>query len=274
MPELPEVETVRQTLRTQILNKKITNVTIAYENMIKNISISDFKKSLIGKTIIEIHRKGKYLFFQLEDCYLISHLRMEGKYFIKEANSIFSKHEHISFTLDGELELRYHDVRKFGVMEIRSYDDIFTTHPIASLGMEPLTEEFTYDKLKNVIKVKKQLKAFLLDQQFICGIGNIYADEICFESNLHPESLCLNLSDQDILNIYNATNKVIEKAVLKGGTTIRSYTSSLGVTGLFQLELKCHTRVNEPCYVCNNTIEKIRVAGRGTYICSECQKIK
>lgn len=273
MPELPEVETVRQVLRTQILNKKITNVKVIYNGIIKDDSVDVFISKITNQTINEIERKGKYLFFVLDDFILISHLRMEGKYFLKSPNEKLNSHEHVLITL-GDIELRYHDVRKFGTMQLRTKDDLFTTNPILKLGMEPLTSDFTYEKLKMVIRCKKKLKIFLLDQEFICGIGNIYADEICFLSNLHPEQILSNITDEDILNIYNATNSVIQKAVSDGGTTIRSYASSLGVTGRFQLRLNVHQRVNQPCKVCNTTITKMKVGGRGTYICTTCQKIK
>lgn len=273
MPELPEVETVRQVLRTKILNKTITNVNVIYNGIIKDDEVSDFINKVTNQTIIEIERKGKYLFFVLNDYILISHLRMEGKYFLKEPNEEINKHEHVIISL-GDIELRYHDVRKFGTMQLRTRDTLFSTNPIMKLGMEPLTNEFTYEKLKEVIKTKKKLKTFLLEQEYICGIGNIYADEICFLSNLHPEQMLNNITDEDILNIYNATNSVIKKAVEDGGTTIRSYTSSLGVTGRFQLNLMVHQRVNQLCKICNTTIIKTKVSGRGTYICTTCQKVK
>lgn len=273
MPELPEVETVRQVLRTKILNKKISEVKVIYEGIIKDDTVNDFKKMIINQTINEINRKGKYLFFMLDDYVLISHLRMEGKYFLKDSSDKIDTHEHVIITL-GDIDLRYHDVRKFGTMQLRTKDTLFTTNPILKLGMEPLTDDFTYEKLKGIIKCKKKLKTFLLEQEHICGIGNIYADEICFLSNLHPEQILSNITDEDIMNIYNATNTVIDKAVKDGGTTIRSYTSSLGVTGRFQLRLNVHQRVNQPCKTCGNIIIKTKVSGRGTYICTNCQKVK
>ncbi len=273
MPELPEVETVRQVLRTKILNKQIVDIKVIYNQIIKDDTVEVFINKLKGQTITEIQRKGKYLFFVLDDCYLISHLRMEGKYFLKDPKDVVDTHEHVLINL-GDIELRYHDVRKFGTMQIRNKDDLFTTNPILKLGMEPLTPEFTYEKLLTQIKLKKKLKTFLLDQTFICGIGNIYADEICFVAKLHPEEILTNLTDEDVLNIYNATNTVIQKAVNDGGTTIRSYTSSLGVTGRFQLSLNVHQREKQECKVCGSVIVKTKVSGRGTYTCPTCQKLK
>lgn len=274
MPELPEVETVRQTLRANILGKEITGVKVLYERMIQGTNKEDFISKLVGKKIIEIGRLGKYLYFEFsDDLYLISHLRMEGKYFIKDHNLEITKHEHIIFEFSDGITLRYHDTRKFGTMELKSKEELFITHPLASLGKE------AYDLDKDYLKEKmsgkhKDLKAFLLDQTMIAGIGNIYADEVCFMAELHPKQDIYYLNDTDLEKIAEASKTVINNAILAGGTTIRSYTSSLGVTGLFQLQLNVHTKANTPCPRCGNTIIKSRVAGRGTYICENCQKIK
>lgn len=273
MPELPEVETVRQTLRKNILGKKITEITVLYERMIVGIDKNTFVDKLVGKTIKEIGRMGKYMYFDLEDIYLISHLRMEGKYFIKPSSDAIAKHEHIIFTFSDGVSLRYADVRKFGTMELKNSADLFTTHPLGHLGMEANNLNIEYLKGK-IANKHKDLKAFLLDQSMIAGIGNIYADEICFMAKLHPKQDIYYLDDKDINEICVASKTVIDKAIACGGTTIRSYTSSLGVTGLFQLQLNVHTKQNKPCPICGNLIIKTRVAGRGTYLCENCQKIK
>ena len=274
MPELPEVETVRQTLRRNILGKEIAGITVLYERMIVGISKEEFISKLIGKKLLEIGRKGKYLYFEFsDDVYLISHLRMEGKYFIKPQTEEVVKHEHVIFEFTDGVSLRYADVRKFGTMEIKTKEELFTTHPLKELGVE--ANHLTVEYLKRQMSGKhKDLKAFLLDQSMIAGIGNIYADEICFMAKLHPEQDIFYLDESDFVNIADASKVVIEKAILAGGTTIRSYTSSLGVTGLFQLELKVHTKKGEPCPCCGNTIIKTRVAGRGTYLCEKCQKLR
>ena len=274
MPELPEVETVRQTLRGLVLGKTIKDVTILYANIIKDSDINLFKEKLIGKTILEIYRKGKYLIFSLsDDLYLISHLRMEGKYYFKNSSEVIAKHEHIIFTFTDGMSLRYHDVRKFGTLEIRCKDELYTTNPLVKIGDN--ANEIDVNYLKDRMQNKHMdLKAFLLNQEYLSGIGNIYADEICYLSNLHPKQDIFYLTDADYENITNACKTILDKAILAGGTTIRSYTSSLGVTGLFQLELLVHTRQNEPCLRCGELIIKTRVAGRGTYLCPKCQIIK
>lgn len=273
MPELPEVETVRQVLRKNILGQVIAGIDIYYEKMIHNISIEEFKKQLIGKKIIEIHRLGKYLYFELEnDLFLISHLRMEGKYYLKDKNLPKEKHEHIIFYLDNNLTLRYDDTRKFGVMELRNRNDLYITHPLNALG--PEAYEVSPEHLFQHLKKKIPVKTLLLDQSIVAGIGNIYADEICFLAGIHPLTLGCCLSYEDCLKISEMAKVVIEKAIQAGGTTIRSYTSSLGVTGRFQLELNVHTKAGEKCHRCNETILKMKVNGRGTYYCPNCQKQK
>lgn len=273
MPELPEVETVRQTLRGHLLGKEIAGIKVLYDRIIVSDK-EEFKEKLIGKKIIEIHRLGKYMYFELsDDLYLISHLRMEGKYFIKSKEEEITKHEHIIFKFTDDTTLRYADVRKFGTMELKNKDDLYTTHPLCDLGCE--ANKLTSSYLKEKMSGRHQdLKAFLLDQSKIAGIGNIYADEICFLSRLHPKQDIYYLTDEDYENIAVSSKEVIEKAILAGGSTIRSYTSSLGVTGLFQLQLLVHTKEGEPCPKCSNTIIKTRVSGRGTYLCEVCQKIK
>lgn len=272
MPELPEVETVRQVLRKNIIGQEIAGIDVHYEKMIHGIGVDEFKKALIGKKIKEIYRLGKYLYFELDDdLYLISHLRMEGKYYLKDSSLPKEKHEHIIFRFNNEMTLRYDDTRKFGVMELRNKDNLFTTHPLSDLG--PEAYEVTPMHLANTLKRKAPIKTLLLDQSIVAGIGNIYADEICFMAQINPNTLGINLTFDDCQRISDASKTVIERAIKAGGTTIRSYTSSLGVTGRFQLELNVHTKVGKPCPKCQTSILKTKIGGRGTYYCPNCQKI-
>jgi formamidopyrimidine-DNA glycosylase len=272
MPELPEVETVRKTLKNLILGRTIESIDVHYSKIIKDVSVAEFKKKLVGKTLNDIDRYGKYLIFIFEDISLISHLRMEGKYFIKEKSDSLEKHEHIVFNFTDGTSLRYHDVRKFGTMDLRSLDQIHTTHPISKLGYEPYDKLMTVQHLKGKLKNKNRaIKTCLLDQTIITGLGNIYVDEVLFLSNLHPETLASSLNDKDVKNIIKSSTSVLHKAIELGGTTIRSYTSSLGVTGRFQNELNVHMKKGEPCPKCSTVIEKKKVNGRGSYYCPKCQ---
>lgn len=271
MPELPEVETVKETLRKKVVGKKINNVKVYYEKVIESPTTNEFVEKIIGQTINDMKRRGKWLIFELDNYYLLSHLRMEGKYFFRSVGSEISKHEHIAFDL-GDFELRYHDTRKFGRMHLLLKDELEINPPISELGLEPWDERLTVSYLKEKYKTKKlPIKTVILDQSIIVGIGNIYADEILFLSEIHPLTKAQDLSDIDLQNIIDNTQAVLEKAIKAGGTTIRSYTSSEGVTGLFQNELYVHSKEGESCPNCKTSITKIKVGGRGTYYCENCQ---
>lgn len=273
LPELPEVETVKETLKNLIINKTIRDIDVFYDGIIKDISVEEFKKHLIDKTFTNIKRQGKYLIFILDDIALISHLRMEGKYFIKSTLEDRSKHEHIIFYFTDGSTLRYHDTRKFGTMDIRNIEDIYDTAPINKLGPEPFDKKLTVSYLSAKLKNKSiPIKSALLDQTIITGLGNIYVDEVLYRCKLNPITKSNTLKKADLSNIIKYSSIVLDKAIKLGGTTIRSYTSSLGVTGRFQNELNVHTLENEPCKVCQTPIVKTKVNGRGTYFCPKCQK--
>jgi len=273
LPELPEVETVRRTLKNLVVGEQIVSIDVYYSKIIKENTIEDFKNQLIGKTILDIKRYGKYLIFIFEDIALVSHLRMEGKYFIKEQFEMIEKHEHIVFNFLEGTSLRYHDVRKFGTMELKKLDEIHTTNPILKLGLEPGNEKLTVAYLKGKLHHRSTaIKSCLLDQTIITGLGNIYVDEVLFLSKLDPETKPSSLTTQDYKNLIKYSTEVLDKAVMLGGTTIRSYTSSLGVSGLFQNNLNVHTMQGHPCPVCRTIIQKKKVNGRGTYYCPVCQK--
>ena len=273
MPELPEVETVKNTLKPKLIGKKITDIKIYHNNIIEYPDAETFSKKIINQTIKDINRYGKWLIFELNDYYLLSHLRMEGKYFFKSKNEELSKHEHIVITLNDEIELRYHDVRKFGKMLLIEKDKINEIGPLTELGYEPWDDKLNSDYLKEKYKKKRlPIKTVLLDQSIITGIGNIYADEILFLSKINPKKVSSTLNDIELKKIIKYTKIVLEDAIKQGGSTIRSYTSVDGVHGLFQQKLNVHTKVGEKCNVCNTTILKIKVGGRGTYYCPNCQK--
>lgn len=271
MPELPEVETVRNTLKTRILDKKIKDVKINYSKMIEN-NIDDFKNILINNSFKDIKRRGKWLIFELENNYLLSHLRMEGKYFIKPSCDEVNKHEHVIIIFNDNTDLRYHDTRKFGRMKIISKDKLNDTTEIKKQGVEAISDKLNGDYLKNKFKNKKlPIKTVLLDQEIISGLGNIYADEVLFLSNINPLKKASSLSLDECNKICDSSRKILSHAIMEGGTTIRSYTSSLGVEGRYQNYLLVHKKEGCKCINCNNLIKRIKVGGRSTYYCEYCQ---
>ena len=273
MPELPEVETVKETLRGRLVGKIIRDVNIYHDNIIEYPMVDEFKKQIINQRINNMDRYGKWLIFVLDDYYLLSHLRMEGKYFFKSKEEERNKHEHVIFSLDDGVELRYMDVRKFGKMHLIKKEEIKNKGPLIEMGLEPWDSNLTIEYLKvKYSKKKLPIKSVLLDQSIIVGIGNIYADEILFLSGINPLVLSRDLTDKNLEDIIENTKKVLENAIKLGGTTIRSYTSVDGVHGLFQQELYVHNRVNKACKNCSSAIIKIKVGGRGTYYCPYCQK--
>lgn len=267
MPELPEVETVRKTLEPLLRDKTIVDVDVYHQNMVESES---FAETLKHQTILSIDRIGKFLIFKLSHVIMISHLRMEGKYFITEPRKK-SIHEHVVFHLDDGKTLIYHDVRKFGKFQLRTYENYLQTPPLNKLGPEPKDADpvAIYKKLK---KRHIYVKQALLDQHVMSGLGNIYVDETLFRAHIHPMKKTSRLTKIQVSQLVTHARDVLDHAIALGGSTIRSYYATVGVDGKFQNELRVHTKKDEPCPTCQTKIIKIKVGGRGTYVCPRCQK--
>lgn len=268
MPELPEVETVLRTLETQIKDLQITDVTVRYAKTV----LADperFRMRLAGQHFRTFRRRGKYLIFGMDDILLVSHLRMEGKYYLQSPSEPLQKHTHVIFSLSDGSELRYHDTRKFGRMELMDPNtDLDHFH---DLGPEPFSDAFNADYIAEWVRGKHTpAKSLLLDQHFVAGIGNIYADEILAACGIRPGRSCSRLRRKDMENIAFHTVRILDAAIAAGGTTIRSYTSSLGVTGRFFLACSVHEK--ETCGICGSRIRMKRIGGRSSYYCPVCQK--
>ena len=251
-----------------ILNKKIEDIKILYPKIIDDDQ-EEFVQTLKNKTFKEIDRVGKYLIFKLEDVAFISHLRMEGKYQICKKGDILSKHDHVIFVLDEGMELRYNDVRKFGRMKLVDHDDYKNQLPLSKLGPEPFEIDYLelYQKLK---KKNKAIKTVLLDQSIMTGIGNIYANEICYQMHLNPYTKANVLSKKRVKELVDVACEILNKAILQGGTTIHSFSAN-GIDGLFQVQLKVHMQKHCPL---GHEIKKVMINERGTYYCPICQKAK
>lgn len=275
MPELPEVETIKNTLKRFVLDKTIDTIDIQWPNIIKEPNDTEhFKTLLQGQTIRELSRKGKFLMFYFEDVVLVSHLRMEGKYSVYDSSEPIKKHTHVTFRFTNGEELRYNDVRKFGTMHVYPRGKEFLNKPLNQLGPEPFDEAFSldyfYQKLK---KTDRYIKSTLLDQTIVTGLGNIYVDETLFRAGVHPLKRASKLSKKEVKAIREQAINTLEEAVRAGGTTIRSYVNGQGDMGMFQQELYVYGQENKACKNCSNTITKMKIGGRGTHICTSCQKL-
>lgn len=272
MPEIAEVRVVANTLKKQILHKRIEKVNVLYNGII----IGDdktFKKEIEKREIKDITTYGKWILFNLGDKTLLSHLRMEGKYFYVQSENPIDKHTHVILTLDNGMDLRYNDVRKFGKMELIDTDKVFETQCLKKLGIEPddtrLTPDYLLEKLK---KKKEPIKNALLDQTIINGLGNIYANEVLFWAKISPFRESSTITKKEADNIINASRKITKESYECGGTTIKSYTSSLGVIGHYQDKLTVQSREGQPCIICKKPITRSKISGRSTYYCKNCQK--
>ena len=266
MPELAEVRTVASVLKKKLIGKKVTSVKVIYPKIVEGAR--DINE-LIGHTLEDITTYGKYLIFNYGEVSVISHLRMEGKYFVKPSDDEILKHEHVIIYF-GDLSLRYHDTRKFGRMCIVKTSEAGNNPALVKLAKEPF--DMDADELySHIHNKKKHMKSLLLEQEVIAGLGNIYADEVLFASKINPLRLGESVTLEECNRIINSARDILSLAIKEGGTTIRSYTSSLGVTGNYQNFLKVHKKEGELC-TCGCKIEKIKVGGRSTYFCPNCQK--
>lgn len=273
MPEKPEVLTVVKALRKRILGRKILSAKVYWDNIIAYPSVSEFCEKVKNQTIEDIDTRGKWIVIHLTDYVLLIHLRMEGKFFFRKVGEERTKHEHVVFLLDNQEEMRFHDVRKFGKMYLRDKSNYLNEVPLKEMGYEYNDEDLTNTYLYDKLHCKRiPIKLSLLDQSIITGIGNIYDDEILFLSKIDPKRRSNDITEDECQKIIDNTRSVLDKAVTLGGTTIKSFTSSEGVHGLFQNELLVHGKKNSFCPVCNSKIEVVKLGGRSTYYCPKCQK--
>ncbi len=278
MPELPEVETVVRALRKLVVGKKIASTKIFVNKLIKEpATIKGFKTKIKNQTIYEIERIGKYIIFILDEYVLLSHLRMEGKYFFFEDQkniSVNNKHFMATIIFTDKSLLVYDDTRKFGTFHLQNIKKYKDLNPINKIGPEPFEKTCTSKYLKEKLSKKSiAIKTALLDQTIISGLGNIYVNEVLHLSKVNPLIPSKKVSESKIELLLNYSKKVLKKAIKLGGSSISTYTSSLAVNGKFQNHLLVHTKKGEKCTQCKKAfISKIKVNGRGTYYCKVCQE--
>ncbi len=274
MPELPEVETVRRGLLKIAKGRKINAIDVYYGKTIDG-DVEEFRHALIGQTILDVNRRGKYLLFRFSNgLTMISHLRMEGKYFNQEQGKPIDKHTHVVFKFTDGTELCYHDTRKFGRMRLVKTGDEMNVAGLKTIGPEPTDTDFTVEYFRDVLKRSRgKIKPFLLNQKHVAGLGNIYADEVLWMSKINPEQPANSLSDEQIKVLHDSIIKEIAVATKYKGTTVHSFTNAFGDAGGFQDRLHAYGRGGEKCERCGTKMVKIKVAERGTTFCPHCQPL-
>jgi formamidopyrimidine-DNA glycosylase len=292
MPELPEVETIRQDLRKKILNKKIVQVEVRHHKSVMHEN-TKFVQALTGNAIKEIDRRGKLMIFRLKHGGLdvLVHLKMTGqliyekevgkrvdlvagghKLSASDIENLPNEHTRIVFVFNDGSELFFNDLRLFGYMKLA--EDAAVQKALKKFGPEPLTNDFTFAYFLSLFKKRKNtnLKALLLNQELIAGLGNIYVDEACWCAGIKPMRRVGSISPAQQQKLFTCIPKILKEALKHRGTTFRNFLDSSGRKGNYTDFLKVYDRDGEPCKRCKTIIKKTRAAGRGTHYCPGCQK--
>ncbi|HWQ27457.1 MAG TPA: bifunctional DNA-formamidopyrimidine glycosylase/DNA-(apurinic or apyrimidinic site) lyase [Dehalococcoidia bacterium] len=270
MPELPEVETIRRDLAPALRGARIESVRLApgAEAMVQTPPAGAFEAALRGRRIADIERRGKYLIFRFDaDGALVVHLGMTGALLLRRSGDPPDPYTRAVFALDGARELRFTDLRKFG--NLWFVDD--PAEVVGKLGPEPL-DGLTAGRLRAIFARRSApVKAVLLDQEAIAGIGNIYADESLFRAGIHPLRPANSLRRAELERLAAAIPETLEEAMEHRGSSYRDYRDAEGHEGTHQFYVRVFRRTGEPCFVCGTPIERVKLAGRGTHFCPNCQ---
>ncbi len=269
MPELPEVESIRRELVSCILDSHFSQVKLLWERAVIGITPDGFCHQLEGKRICHIGRRGKYLLFSLSDKKtFILHLGMSGYVELLPSSSPTGHYTVAVFYLDGERKLQFCDRRRLGKLWLTTNrDDV-----IGKLGIEPFDPRFTPEVLAHLVQRRMPIKAFLLDQHAIAGIGNMYADEILFSSRIHPLKRVSSLTSEEVSKVYDSIQRVLAEALGERGASVSTYRLPCGSLGRAQFHFRVAHRGGQPCPRCGSEIQRLLIQGRGTYFCPYCQK--
>jgi formamidopyrimidine-DNA glycosylase len=272
MPELPEVETVVRDIRPCLVDRHFTSVTVSRQSLRRRWA-RKWTGQVQGRTIRAVQRRGKWILIDLDGPWLVIHLGMTGQLTVVPAAAPVTNHTHLIFTLDDrDRQLRFRDVRRFGSATLfadRQAVDTFFDE--TGLGPEPFALEPASWR-DSLLRTSRSLKAILLDQRVVAGVGNIYADESLFEARLRPTRLGKDLLPREADRLRRVIVRVLHRAIDKRGSTIRDYIGGSGLKGGFQDEFRVYGRTDEPCSNCRAPIVRIVLAGRSTHYCGRCQK--
>ncbi len=272
MPELPEVETLVRELRPVLTERRITGVDIRWARTVAEPDPETFARRLWGRRILEVRRRGKWLLLGLEGGdWLLLHLRMSGRLSVRQADAPADPYLRLAFCLDDGRRLEFSDPRKFG----RAVLTLFPEARLRGLGPEPLDPSLTPQRLAAMLQGRRtRLKPLLMDQRFLAGLGNIYADEVLWEAGLHPLRRADTLTPEEIVGLHRALRSVLERAIASGGTTLpdERYVRLDGRPGGFAPRLAVYGRTGQTCPRCGGEILRISVNGRSAHFCKACQK--
>ena len=271
MPELPEVETIVCELRPLVVGRTVTEVRVAWPGSIAGSTPEEFATRLLGQRIAGLTRRGKFLVFRLASGeLLLTHLRMTGRLLLRQSAAPEDRFTKVVIGLEGDEELRFTDIRKFGRLQLLSAEE--TGSPISHLGPEPLGDEFCAEDLHRALgKRGGPLKSLLLNQTLLAGVGNIYADEALFLAGLHPRRRPDSLSGEDWQRLHEGVRCALAEGIKDRGTTFSDFRDGRGRPGSHQESLNVYRRAGQACPRCGATIERTVVSGRGTHCCPRCQ---
>ena len=287
MPELPEVEIVKRSLNKMVKNAKIITVKVKKKNLRYKIP-NKLNEKLANEKVLKISRRSKYLIFHFKKKLLLIHLGMTGKLILmKKKNkkmfktsfyydlNILSEHNHIYFILNNGYVLIYNDVRRFGFIKFYNNTNVNEIIFLKKLGVEPLNKYFNTMYFQNIAKNKKKnIKNLLMDQFFVSGIGNIYANEALFMSKINPLKLSGNIKKKEIKKLIKCVKNILRFSIIKGGSSIRDFKNTSGKIGNFQRFFKVYGRENKNCsrISCKGKIKRISISSRSSFYCNTCQK--
>jgi len=278
VPELPEVETIRSQLGKLIVGKKITKVDVSLPRMVK-LSLDKFRKIVVGSKIKSISRRAKILIFELSNGWsMLIHLKLSGRLIFRRKGEPLKdedkKWNHLIYYFSDASRLFHNDLRQFGYVKLVEIDKLADFFKKEKLGPEPLKKYFTFEDFSAILKrkPKAKIKQFLMDQQNISGIGNIYSDEILFFASVHPLRKISELKPKEIKKIFVGIKKILTEALKLQGSSVDLYLNALGKEGEYVPRLKVYGREGEKCKKCGGVVQRIKIGGRSAHFCPSCQK--
>jgi formamidopyrimidine-DNA glycosylase len=276
MPELPEVETIRLGLIPRVRNKKIKKVEVVFPGFV-NVPAKEFVKAVAGARINDISRRAKLLIFDLSnDWSLVVHLKLTGQliYDVEQASKPGIGEPHIVYTFSDGSQLKHYDFRKFGYARLVKTDKVEEYLKKEKFGPEPLDKDFTLEKFKELLKKKPKspIKPLLMDQTFIAGVGNVYAQEACFYAKVLPARKAGTLTEAEIKNLYEGLIKILKESIKYKGSSVDTFVDISGEQGGYAPHLKVYGRGGQKCSRCGTILKEAKLAGRGTVWCPRCQR--